>query len=325
MLGLLFLCPAEVMFNALPDGVVGLVYADPPHCTGRIFRGTSGWHHSGVEVFSDRWSHDGKNISVSDLPSCVEDVVCFVSSIYDEGMDDYAAFMGRHIFEMKRVLDKRGSLFLHIGLGVFHIMRMVCDAIFGSHRCVNVIVWHRTGGGRPRKRFSHKYDLILWFSRTKQYRFFPDAVRVPYSPTSGYARSGIVAKTGKHYVPNPKGTIPDDVWRIPMVNPMSHERVGYPTQKPQRLLERIVLATTRKGDIVVDPFCGSGTSGVVAGRLGRPFIICDVNEYAVEVSAARLEEADIPFRLVRKDFEKAVEDFLEEHRHRRCENESAFL
>ena len=103
-----------------------------------------------------------------------------------------------------------------------------------------------TPAGEEPKYFSRKHDSLLWYSKSDSYTFNIDAVRVPYKPTSGYARGGIVSKSGKHYRPNPKGTPVDDVWDIPIINPMAKERVGYPTQKPVALLERIINALSNE-------------------------------------------------------------------------------
>jgi hypothetical protein len=111
---------------------------------------------------------------------------------------------------------------------------------------------------------------------------------VPYKPTSGYAKGGIKSRSGKVYHPNPKGTIPDDTWDIPILNPLAHERTGYPTQKPLKLLNRLILALSNPDDIILDPFVGSGTTGVSALQNGRRFIGLDRNWNAIHCSKQRL-------------------------------------
>ena len=116
-----------------------------------------------------------------------------------------------------------------------------------------------------------------------------DAVRVPYKATSGFAKGGIVSAAGKKYMPNPLGTPIDDVWDIPIVNPMSNERVGYPTQKPIALLTRLISALTNEGDLVGDFCCGSGTTLVAAKQLNRRYFGCDISKAAVETALSRLK------------------------------------
>ena len=118
--------------------------------------------------------------------------------------------------------------------------------------------------------------------------FNADAVRVPYKPDSGYAKAGIVSRRGKLYLPHPLGTPLDDVWDIPIINPMAEERLGYASQKPEKLLERLILAFTSPGDTVADFFCGSGTTLAVAQKTGRRWIGCDAGELAAHMAHERL-------------------------------------
>ena len=118
-------------------------------------------------------------------------------------------------------------------------------------------MWHlRVAVGKSY--FSRKHDTLLYYVKTPEAPFFVDAIRVPYKETSGYAKGGIVSKTGKHYMPHPDGTPVDDVWDIPIINPLAGERTGFPTQKPLALYERIIKIA--EGDVILDPFCGWATS-----------------------------------------------------------------
>jgi len=186
------------------------------------------------------------------------------------------------------VLKETGSLFLHLDQDAAHYAKVMLDQILGRGRFINEIIWHHTGGGRSRRYFSRKHQTIFWYAAGQRFTFNIDSVRQPYSQTSGYAKSGIRARSGKHYLPHPDGTPIDDVWTIPMVNPMSAERVGYPTQKPLALLDRIIRAASQPGDIVLDPFCGSGTTLVAAEMSARRWIGCDKSECAVEVTSQRI-------------------------------------
>ncbi len=154
---------------------------------------------------------------------------------------------------------------------------------------------------RPRRNadfapFSRKHDTILCYAKSRESIFNIDAVRQPYKPTSGFAKSGITAKSGKIYRPNPLGTPIDDVWDIPIINPMAAERIGYPTQKPLVLLERIIAASCPEGGLVLDPFCGGGTSCVAAERLGRAWIGIDISPHSAPLLKQRLRAINPAFQ-----------------------------
>ncbi len=165
----------------------------------------------------------------------------------------------------------------------------------GGGGLLNEVVWHYTGGGRSKTYFSRKHDVLFWYRKTKEHVFNIDSMRVPYKETSGYAKSGITSKSGKQYLPHPDGTPVDDVWDIPIINPMSKERMGYPTQKPLLLLERIIKASSNPDDIVLDPFCGCGTTVEAAKILDRQFVGIDISSFAIDlVRDKRLKDPSIP-------------------------------
>jgi len=162
------------------------------------------------------------------------------------------------------------------------------DETFGPERYLNEIIWHYTGGGRSTNYFSKKHDHVLWYAKGKSWTFNIDAIRVPYKETSGYAKGGIISASGKKYEPNPLGTPVDDVWDIPIINPLADERIGYPTQKPEILIERIIKASSDEGDLVADFFCGSGTLAAVAEKLGRKWICSDLGKFAIHTTRKRM-------------------------------------
>ena len=203
-------------------------------------------------------------------------------------LSEFLSMMFERVLLMKEVLAPDGSLYLHCDWRTAPYLRLILDEVFGAERFLGDIVWHYTGGGRSRRYFSRKHDRILHYAASGEWYFNPDAVRIPYKPTSGYARGGITSAAGKHYAPHPLGTPADDVWDIPMLNPLAHERCGYPTQKPERLLERIILASSRPGDLVADFFCGSGTTAVCAEKLGRSWIAVDCGRLAIHAARKRL-------------------------------------
>jgi site-specific DNA-methyltransferase (adenine-specific) len=155
------------------------------------------------------------------------------------------------------------------------------DEVFGPERFLNEIIWAYDYGGRARDRWPRKHDTILWYAKGDAWRYERDAIdRIPY------LAPGLVGPEKAA-----RGKLPTDVWWMTIVPPGSTERTGYPTQKPIRLLERIVAASSRPGDLVLDPYAGSGTTGVAAARLGRRWLLVDRNPSAVEIARRRLTEA----------------------------------
>lgn len=272
---------------------VHLIATDPPFNKNRDFHATPDSLADGAS-FQDRWSwerdvHEEWVDQIKDDFPHVMEVINGSRASYGDDMGAFLCFMGVRLLEMKRVLREDGSIYLHCDPTAGHYVKELMDAVFGRKNFRNEIVWHYTGGGRSKTYFSRKHDTILLYAKGKACTFNVDEIRVPYKETSGYAKSGITAKSGKKYMPNPKGTPIDDVWDIPIINPLSKERTGYPTQKPLVLYERIIRASSNKGDIVLDPFCGCATTPVAAERLGRQWVGIDIWNKAHETIIRRLQ------------------------------------
>jgi site-specific DNA-methyltransferase (adenine-specific) len=252
---------------AIPDGVVDLAYADPPFATGRRQRLVSIRTGSGERT---RPGFRGREVAwraVSDL--AWDD---------DLPLDRHLAALELRIRELHRVLAPHGSLYLHVDWRTVHHVRLLLDDVFGPERFLNEIVWAYDYGGRAADRWPRKHDTILWYARGDRWLFDRTAIdRIPY------LAPGLVGPEKAA-----RGKLPTDVWWMTIVPPASPERTGYPTQKPVRLLERIVAASSRPGDLVLDPFAGSGTTGVAAARLGRRWLLVDRNPVAVAISRDRL-------------------------------------
>lgn len=259
------------LLRSLPPAIADLVVTDPPFHTGR--RHVPPRARGAVVVQTT----DG--VGQGGFNDCWDDI------------EHYLDFLRPRLEEMHRILKPDGSMVVHLDHRAVHEVKLEMDRIFGRRHFINEIIWHYTGGGRSKRYFSRKHDILLWYARGGRWTFNIDEIRVPYKPSSGYARGGIVGRSGKRYRPHPAGTPVDDVWDIPMINPLSRERCGFPTQKPERLLERIILAMSCEGDLVIDPFCGSGTAAVVAERFGRRWIACDCSAQAVAITARRIKEA----------------------------------
>jgi site-specific DNA-methyltransferase (adenine-specific) len=255
------------LLAVLPDRSVDLVYADPPFATGERQRLASIRTGTGERTRRGFGGREYRYEVVQDL--AFDD---------DLPLDRHLAALGARVREVHRVLADHGSLYLHVDWRTSHHVRLLLDDVFGANRFLNEIIWAYDYGGRHRDRWPRKHDTILWYAKGDDWRFERDAVdRIPYMAP------GLVGPERAS-----RGKLPTDVWWMTIVPPASTERTGYPTQKPLRLLERIVAASSRPGDLVLDPFAGSGTTGAAAARLGRRWLLVDRNPVAVEIARARL-------------------------------------
>ena len=252
---------------AIPDGVVDLAYADPPFATGRQRRLVSIRTGSGERT---RPGFRGKDVSY--------EAVSDHAFADDLPLELHLAALEARLREVHRVLAPHGSLYLHVDWRTSHHVRLMLDDVFGAGRFLNELIWAYDYGGRAADRWPRKHDTILWYAKGERWLFDREAIdRIPYMAP------GLVGPEKAA-----RGKLPTDVWWMTIVPPASAERTGYPTQKPVRLLERIVAASSRPGDLVLDPYAGSGTTGVAAARLGRRWLLVDRNPAAVAIARARL-------------------------------------
>jgi len=201
---------------------------------------------------------------------------------------------------MVRLLSPNGTLYLHLDWHADAYARLILDELFGVDGVfINEIIWTYHGPSPIKTAFNRKHDTILVYAKGKDYTFNADNVREPYNPnTVATFKSSRKAGFGK--VPNlERGKVPEDWWYFPVVARLHNERTGYPTQKPEALLERIILASSNKGDLVADFFCGSGTTSLVAARNKRKFITTDEAVRAVHTARSRLAETNAVFSLER--------------------------
>lgn len=220
--------------------------------------------------------------------------------------DEYLQFMFERLILARELLADGGSIFVHCDRHRNHLLRCLLDEVFGRDveekkpGLQNEIIWfYPDSPGRPENRFAPKHDTIYWYSRTSEYVFNADSVREPILEASKkrYESSRyLINSQGKRFeytggASSDDGKIPETVWRIPVVKGNAREATSYPTQKPEALLERIILAASRPGDIVFDFFMGSGTAQAVAMKLGRRFIGADINLGAIQTTTKRLINA----------------------------------
>jgi site-specific DNA-methyltransferase (adenine-specific) len=256
---------------ALPDGRIDLVYVDPPFNTGRTQRRTR--LKTRRDAAGDRTGFAGQRY---------QSEVVGVSS-FEDRFDDYLGFLEPRLREAHRVLASDGSLFVHLDPRESHYVKVLLDGIFGRDSFLNEIVWAYDYGARTRRRWPAKHDTILWYAKDPaRYTFDYAAIdRIPY------AAPGLVGPEKAA-----RGKTPTDVWWQTIVPTNGRERTGYATQKPLAILSRIVAVHSRPGDLVLDFFAGSGTTGVAAARLGRSFILIDESAEAARVMKKRLAFAE---------------------------------
>jgi site-specific DNA-methyltransferase (adenine-specific) len=262
------------VIRALPDGAFTLVYLDPPFNTGR-----SQARQSTTSVRSASGTIKGFKGQLyerirGDLMS------------YDDRFDDYWSFLEPRIAEAWRLLADDGTLYLHLDYREAHYAKVLLDALFGRESFLNEIIWAYDYGGKSKSRWPAKHDTILVYVKNPTGYYF-NSTEVDREP---YMAPGLVTPEKVA-----KGKLPTDVWWHTIVSPTGKEKTGYPTQKPEGILRRIVQASSRKGDWVLDFFAGSGTTGVVAAALGRRFVLVDQSPDAVAVIHKRLAKAGVDF------------------------------
>jgi site-specific DNA-methyltransferase (adenine-specific) len=256
--------------RTLPGGSFRLVYLDPPFNTGRAQR------HRAVQTVRDP-EGDRAGFGGERYRTVVRTLYG-----YDDRFEDYWAFLEPRLAEAWRLLDARGTLYLHLDYREAHYAKVALDALFGRECFLNELIWAYDYGGKSNRRWPAKHDTILVYVKDPDAYYFDNA-SVDREP---YMAPGLVTPEKVE-----RGKLPTDVWWHTIVATGGTERTGYPTQKPEGVLRRIVQASTAPGDAVLDLFAGSGTTGAVASALGRRFLLVDANPDAVAVMRARLPHA----------------------------------
>ena len=252
----------------LPPAFARLIYIDPPFNTGKAQK-RDRMLVSQSQGAGERAGFGGKRYDVERV----------ASGSYGDQFDDFEAFLMPRIAAALRCLTADGSLFVHLDYREVHYVKVALDRLLGRERFMNEIIWSYDYGGRPRNRWPAKHDTLLW------YTLDPDAYVFNYDEMDRipYMAPGLVSKEKAE-----RGKTPTDVWWHTIVPTNSREKTGYPTQKPLGILERVIKVHTCPGDVVLDFFAGSGTSGEAAARHGRGFVLIDDNPEAVRVMGERL-------------------------------------
>ena len=257
---------------------VDLIYIDPPFFSNRTYEIIWG-DEAEIRSFDDRW---------------------------EGGINVYTDWMKQRVIELHRVLKPTGTLYLHCDWHANAYLRIMLDEIFGAAHFLNEIIWCYRGAGYPKRDFGRRHDTIFRYGKSDEYTFNLDAVREEYADATKERFKhyiGNVRKGGDFGLQklNPLGKQPDDWWQIQPIAPSAKERLGYPTQKPETLLQRIIQASSNKGDLILDAFCGCGTAMAVAQKTGRCW-------YGIDISPSAI--ATIKNRLARDHVEETTYDVI---------------
>ena len=255
------------IISALPDASFRLIYVDPPFNTGRT---------QSRQVITTKRSSEGTRTG---FKGHSYDTIKGILYSYDDSFADYWEFLGPRLEQAWRLLDDRGTLYVHLDFREAHYAKVVLDSLFGRECFLNEIIWAYDYGARATKKWPAKHDTILVYVKNPKTYFF-DNEAVDREP---YMAPGLVTAEKAA-----RGKLPTDVWWHTIVSPTGKEKTGYATQKPAGILRRVIHASSQPGDWVLDFFAGSGTTGAVAESLDRRFVLVDENPEAIEVMRKRL-------------------------------------
>lgn len=254
------------VLSKIESGSVQLVYIDPPFNTGKVQR-----RESIKTVRSETGTRKGfKGDSYDSIRES--------ATSYNDSFANYWGFLAPRLEEAYRILSDSGTLYLHLDYREVHYAKVFLDGLFGRDAFLNEIIWAYDYGARSKKRWPAKHDNILVYAKSPNYFF--DSEEVDREP---YMAPGLVTAEKAE-----RGKLPTDVWWHTIVSPTGKEKTGYATQKPEGIIRRVLTASSRPGDLVVDFFAGSGTTGAVAKKLGRRFVLVDENPEAFEVMRKRI-------------------------------------
>ena len=261
-------------FKEIDDKSIKLIYLDPPFNTNRDYAAPTNSQAAGAR-FSDRWDIEKADKDFvrqsNSISPALKNFIEAASDLYGDTMAAYLYFMVVRIKEINRVLASDGSVYLHCSPVASHYLKIMMDGIFGQDHFQNEIIWSYGLGGASSRQWSRKHDVILFYTKTRNFYF--DKPQVP--------------ATSQRLKGKTKGV--QDVWNdIPSLNNMAKERTGYPTQKPLALLRRIITASSKPGDLVLDPFAGSGTTLIAAEQLNRRWVGFDVSRDSLSITKSRL-------------------------------------
>ncbi len=315
----------EVLRTHFGEGTVELCYIDPPFYSRRDYYHPATGEDPPSRAFTDRWTWDAEaagayhaileNAGGQQTAASVALLRGLRGMLGESSLLAYLSSLTLRVAEIRRVLAPHGTFYLHADPSAAHYLKLICDALFlpGGGEFRNEIVWSYESGGRAARDFSWKHDTLLRYTKSARWTYHADAVRLPRTETRrNHMKRGVdpdgrgfrsIKSAGRIYrYYDDEGVPPSDVWTdLGHLHQRDPERLGYPTQKPEALLERIILASSDPGDLVLDAYCGSGTTLAVAQRLGRRWAGIDQAETAIAMTRRRLAALVTPGAEARPD------------------------
>ncbi|HEY93162.1 MAG TPA: site-specific DNA-methyltransferase [Dehalococcoidia bacterium] len=299
----------EILHKYIPDNSIDMIYLDPPFSSKKdyniIFKEATGERSEAqIKAFSDTWTWDkiAERTYYDIVQAAPPEVATLIDAMHSVlGNNDvmaYLVMMTPRLVELHRVLKDTGSLYLHCDPTASHYLKLVLDRVFGPRNFKNEIVWHYRRWTAPSKKFQRLHDIVFFYTKEDNYTF--NEILIPYTEGSVERKTqGVLHRFKRGEEPvlvsdkelQAEGVLANDVFQIPFVAPSAKERLGYPTQKPLTLLERIIKASSNESDIVLDSFCGCGTALVAAHKLNRRWIGIDITHLAIRVMSKRLKDS----------------------------------
>ncbi|MXW84087.1 MAG: hypothetical protein F4246_13405 [Rhodothermaceae bacterium] len=270
---------------------VDLIYLDPPFNSNANYAAPIGSQAAGAE-FKDTWGLSDINLAwhgeiKHDHPGLYA-LLQATRDIHGDSMMSYLIYMAIRIMELRRVLKPTGSIYLHCDPTASHYLKLLMDSVFGKKNFRNEIVWQYYMGGKPKKDFARKHDILLRYAKTETWIFNPLSVDRHLDFKPSLTDDSANAKTWKNALGYWSRVTCPDVWQIKSVFNMSKQYVGYPTQKPLALLQRIIKASSNYGDVILDPFCGCATACIAAEMEEREWVGIDISPKAADLVEHRM-------------------------------------
>lgn len=310
----------DILRQYIPDESIDLIYLDPPFNSNRsynvLFKEGKVDSAAQIHAFEDTWEWTPGTVELfyqltrnNPNPQIAILINSLAEFVGHNQMMAYLVNMTARLLPLRRVLTSKGSLYLHCDPTASHYLKIILDVIFGKENFRNELIWHYSGwNARLNEKFNERHDVILFYAKSTGQVF--NSFALPWESVEEYVRirkqKVLTDELGKQYVLSDAGggqrvkrylddamsygRPVDDVWDMDKLNNSSKEKLGYPTQKPEALLERIIAASSKEGDLILDPFCGCGTTVAVAQRLNRHWMGIDISMQAIKVIQQRLQQ-----------------------------------
>lgn len=276
------------------ESIVDLIYIDPPFNSKRNYNIVFSDSDATEQAFTDIWSNVSYLDELEEINSINPNLYSFLKNLESTGLQksmlSYLTAMGIRLYYMRRLLKDTGSIYYHCDPTASHYIKIVMDYVFGIKNFRNEIVWCYTGPSNSKSGFPKKHDTIFRYTKTDNFIFNGDSIRIPYKKLNAtIGKKGIFTEDYDRESYEEKGKVVESFWTdISPVGRLKNELLGYPTQKPEALLERIIKASSNEGDLVMDFYNGGGTTGAVCKKLNRNYLGVDINYRAIQISQERL-------------------------------------